>query len=71
MAIQKNKKRVVIDLHANETITNQIAYQAYEAGHNMADVRDFIRRTDRCSNLDQLLRTILAEYEVLIKDDDA
>jgi hypothetical protein len=62
------KKRVVIDLEANETIANQIAFQSFAAGHTLNEVADFLRRTDRAVTIDDLLRVILRDYEIIIKE---
>ena len=63
------KKRVVIDLHADESIANQIAHAEIKRGGSMDNVRHFLNRADRCENVDQLLRVILSDYDVRLKDE--
>lgn len=62
------KKRVKIKLHADETIVNQIAYYAVKHSGSISELKDFISETDKCTNIDSLLRVILSRYEVEVEE---
>lgn len=67
--MEHRRKVVVVDLDGEETIANQIAFLELRHYQDMDAVRDFLRRAGACNTIDELLRVILKDYDVKIKED--
>lgn len=60
--------RIKVDVYNGETIVNQCARAAMNSGRDVSWFTDFLKKAESCMELDTLMRFILTQFDVRIRD---